>query len=510
VEGSIVGDAELRPRGLRRPHPRTLLIGALLVASLGLRLEGIATPTVVANRELYGDLVARQYYYGQGDHLPSAKRTVVRRLGTVFNPIEPPVLNVASALGFRLTGGENMWIPRLLSSVIWVIGGIFLYLVALHLMTRSGALVALLLYLLWPFGVWISRHGMPDGMTVALLLAATLTVIRYWEQPSSRRLVVAGIVSSVASAAKPGVAFIFLVVLFAALALSQRAFLESITRGRLPLFIGMAAAITVGYYVYGRYFRHFLSGESEGRIVPGDILHSQYWEGWWSMIRGSLPYPQQGTLVWVPLVAGFAGVAVTRRGIPRTVLIGLLVGYVLFGLAFTEHISTHSYYSLPLIAILSLAIGSLVGFLLSRSTTRTRALLIGVVVLGVGATAYKDYRVLDLETPANEIAVYQQVGEITGHTTRALIVDPRLTSPICYWGWIVGHYWYQPTPEHDLPVTKGPLPPGIYPRQYDYLIVMDPTELRTEPELRRFTRRLHVVARTGRYAIFDLRGWRSS
>jgi hypothetical protein len=228
------------------------------------------------------------------------------------------------------------------------------------------------------------------------------------------------------------------------------------------------------------------------------------------MIRGSLPYPEpQGALVWGPLVAGFAGVAVARRGIPRTVLIGLLVGYVLFGLAFTEHISTHSYYSLPLIPIFSLAIGSLVGFLLNRSTNRARALLICVVVLSVGATSYKDYRMLDLrENQGNQIAVYRQVGEITGHTTRALVVDPQLISPICYWAWIVGDYWYQPTPERDLAVTKGRFPPRIDPRQYDYLIVMDVSELRTEPELLGFTRTLHVVARTGRYAIFDLRGWR--
>ena len=73
---------------------------------------------------------------------------------------------------------------------------------------------------------------------------------------------------------------------------------------------------------------------------------------------------------------------------------------------------------------------------------------------------------------------------------------------------MVGRYWYEPSPAQDLPVTNGPLPPGIDPRQYSFLIVMQPSELRTEPELRKFTRTLPVVARTGRFAIFDLRGWR--
>jgi 4-amino-4-deoxy-L-arabinose transferase-like glycosyltransferase len=497
-----------RPRRTALPTLRVLLIGCLLVSAVVLRLDGITRPSVAA-REMYGALLSRQYYYGDGNGLTPAKQEVVRKLGTVFNPIEPPVLNLVSAAGFHLTGGENLWLPRLISSLLWVAGGIFLYLIAIRITTRGGALVALTLYLFWPFGVWISRFGMPDALMVALLLGAAFAVIRYWERASFWRLLAAGVVSSFATAAKPGVAGIFLIVLFASLAISRRTFVTSLASGRLPLFVALTSTLSAAYYVYGNYVRNFLSGESEGRVAPLAVTHPSFWRGWWSMISTVLPFPQHpGALAFAPILAAALGVAVARTGLPRTILIGLLLGYVAFGLAFTHYISSHSYYSLPLVAIFALAIGSLGGFFLDRLSGPASALLIGLFVLGVGIAIYKSDRVLTSANPRLQIADYRRVGEITGHTTRALVIDPDLISSICYWGWIVGRYWYEPSPARDLPVSNGPLPPGIDPRQYSFLIVMDVSELRTEPELRRFTRTLRVVARTNRYAIFDLRGWR--
>jgi 4-amino-4-deoxy-L-arabinose transferase-like glycosyltransferase len=487
---------------LRRRN--ALIVGALLACALIVRVDGITRPSISA-RELYGGLLARQYYYGSGAGLSPEKRAVVRQLGTSFSPIEPPVMNLASAAVFHVTG-ENLWVPRLISFLFWIGGGVFFYLIALRLASSGGALVGLALYLFWPFGVSISRLGMPDGPMVALLLAGSWCVIRYWEQPSRRRLVVAAIVSSFATAAKPGVAGIFLVALFAALALSQRRFVDSVVRGRFPFFVLAASAISAVYYVYGTYVHHFLAGESEGRIAPRAILQAWYWRGWWSMITTALPFPQhQAALAFLPLGAGVGGIVVARRGIPRAILLGLSVGYVVLGLVFTLHISTHSYYSLPLIAILSLAIAALAGFLLDRSSAFTRVVLVAVFVLAMGGVVYKDARVLTGEGPRQRIADYRRIGELTHHTAHALVIDPYLKSPSSYWGWIVARYWYEPSPAVDLGPASDRSPLRL-PGRFDYLVVMQPSELRTEPRLREFTSSIPVVARTPRYAIFDLRG----
>ncbi|HET7127696.1 MAG TPA: glycosyltransferase family 39 protein [Gaiellaceae bacterium] len=491
---------------LRRRN--ALLVGALLACALLVRVDGITRPSISA-RELYGGLLARQYYYGDGAGLSAQKREVVRQLGTSFSPIEPPVMNLASAAAFELTG-ENLWVPRLFSVVFWVIGGVFLYAIAVRLASSGGALVGLALYLFWPFGVSISRRGMPDAPMIALLLAASLCVIRYWERPSPRRLLIAAIVSSFATAAKPGVAGIFLVMLFTALALSQRRLVESVVRGRFPLFVLVASAVSAAYYVYGTYVHHFLAGESDGRIAPHALVEGWYWRGWWSMISTSLPFPQhQRALALVPLAAGAAGIVLARRGIPRAVLVGLSLGYVVLGLVFTLHISTHPYYSLPLVAILSLAIATLAGFLLDRPSAAARGVLVGVFLVAMAGVVYKDSRVVVGENPRQRIADYRRIGDLTGHTPHALVIDPYLKSPISYWGWMVARYWYEPSPAADLGPASAASPLHL-PGRFDYLVVMQTSELRTEPRLRELTRSLQVVARTSRYAIFDLRSRREN
>jgi hypothetical protein len=176
----------------------------------------------------------------------------------------------------------------------------------------------------------------------------------------------------------------------------------------------------------------------------------------------------------------------------------------------SSHVASHPYYSLPLIPILALSIGSFAGFLDERLERRraARVTLLAFFALAVGVVAYKAHVVVTPPAPAQQIAQYQRIGRVTRHTTRALYVDVRLRSPISYWGWMVGHYWYPPTPSRDLPLYGDPFPAWVDPADVSFLIV-DLVELSTEPRLRAFTRDLPLVERTSDFAIFDLRGGRA-
>jgi 4-amino-4-deoxy-L-arabinose transferase-like glycosyltransferase len=485
-----------------------LVVAGLLVGAMVVRVDGITRPSL-ESRELHNALIARQYYLGDGSGLPPWKQNVLRELGEVVRPIEPPILDLLAASAFRFTGGEDLWVPRLVSALVWLVGGVFLYLIAARVTTRAGAIVALALYLFWPYGAFISRLYMPDATMVALMLGASLTLLRYWEAPSFPRLGAAGAASALATAVKPGVAILFLVPLFVALAASKRALVAILARGRLAFFVMLTLLPSVVYYVYGTHVRDFLSGESEGRVEPGLIATAWFWKGWWEMVSIVLAFPQQqGLLALLPLAAAAAGVRVAR-GTARAVLVGLGLGYVAFAVTFTSHVPSHPYYSLPLIPMLSLAIGILAGALLELLGARARigqVALVAFVALTVGVAAFKSHAVLAPTSPERQIADYRRIGDLTGHTTRAIVVDVRLRSPISYWGWIVGRYWYPPTPARDLPESGDPFRPGIDPAEFDFLVVVEMSELETEPRLRAFTRDLPVVERTSRYAVFDLRG----
>jgi 4-amino-4-deoxy-L-arabinose transferase-like glycosyltransferase len=391
-----------------------------------------------------------------------------------------------------------------------VLASVFLYLIASRITRREGALVAAALYLFWPYGVLMSRFYMPDPAMVAFLLAGALAVIRYWEQPSGRRFVVAAGVAAAATFIKPGVALVFLAALFAVLAFSQRARARTIV-SRLLLFIAVAAAPTAGYFVYGSYIRHFLEAEGDAgkRIQPHLLTTGWFWRGWWEMISIVLPFPQtQRELALIPLAAALAGLIVTGRKPARAIIAGLALGYVVYALAFAAYTASHPYYALPLIPILAIAIGAFVGYLLERlggPAPRPLQVAAALIVLIAAVGAYKS-RPSGPDRTA--IADYRRIGALTGHTTDAIILDERLRAPAMYWGWIVGHYWYPPTPAQDLPASGDPFPAWIDAARATYVIVVGPGELRTERRLQSLTRGLPLVASTGRYAVFDARGGR--
>ena len=227
------------------------------------------------------------------------------------------------------------------------------------------------------------------------------------------------------------------------------------------------------------------------------------------MISIVLPFPQtQRYLALIPLTVALAGLIVGGRKATRAILAGLVLGYLVYAFAVAAYTASHPYYALPLIPILALAIGTLVGFLFQRlggEGPRAFQVVAALVVLVAVVATYKS-RPFGPDLTA--IADYRRIGALTGHTTDAVIVDERLRAPAMYWGWIVGHYWYPPTPAEDLPASGDPFPSWIDAAQTTYVIVVGTRELQTERRLQGLTRDLPVVANTDRFVVFDARGGR--
>jgi hypothetical protein len=485
-------------RGVQGVRWESLAVAALLVGALLLRLPGVDTPSV-EQRENQSSILARGYFLGDAAGGPEWQRRVLGKVDTVLKPYEPPALELAAAAFYRATGGERIWFPRLLSALAWIAGGLFLTLLARRVTATPGMLTALLLYLVWPYAAWHSRKFMPDALLVACLLAAALTIVRYWERPSRGRFVAAGATSAVATAVKPGVAFLFLVALFAAFALSRRRVRAEIVSGRLPLFAGLAASLAAVYVLVGRYATDFVHpAATSGRVTPDLALTAGFWEGWWNMVSFLVRFPQPQELLAVLAIAlGVLGLVLVPRGTPRTILWGLAAGYLAFGLAFATYTATHPYYALPLIPVLALAIGVVVDRVLAvLSGVPLARSAVALAVLAVTAVAaQKVHATLTSPAPLETIADYRRIGELTNHTTRAIVADDNLSHPIMYWGWIVGQPW-------DL--GNETLPSFIDPAEKDFLIVVGNHQL-AHDGLRAFARGRPVVARTDRFTVFDLR-----
>ena len=142
-----------------------LAVAILLLAGLLLRLPGLDTPSV-EQRENQSSLLARGWYLGDGDTLPVSKQRVLDEVDTVLEPFEPPLLELAAAGFYRTTDGERIWFPRLLSALAWIVGAVFLALIARRITNTAGLLTAVALYLVWPYAAWHSRKFMPDALMV--------------------------------------------------------------------------------------------------------------------------------------------------------------------------------------------------------------------------------------------------------------------------------------------------------------------------------------------------------
>jgi 4-amino-4-deoxy-L-arabinose transferase-like glycosyltransferase len=410
----------------------------MLVVAFAVRLDGITGPPFdnAVARQFHAALLARMYYLNDSHDLTPEKRAVLTAWHDEVEPIEPPVMEHLAALTYRVAGHEELWLARLLSVLWWTAGGALLYLIALRIVRPAAALATCAVFLFLPFAVLASRSFQPDPLLIGAMLAAILAVLRYEERPSGGRLGLAAASLALAFLIKPGIVPPILLPLLLVLLLRGAHVLRDLgvfVVGVVPMF---------AWYAYGTLAHSFLRGHFRAKVSPSLLLESSFWNGWWDQVVFVLTYPlKSGPLALLILLAAAAGVAVAKRGRPRTLLVVLWAGYVLYGLVFTIHISTHNYYSLPLVPIVALSLGSIVDAFArwSRATElQAAALVTAAALLAAGAVAWKLHGPLTDPSFRAEEAVYVAAGRAADHTARALYVDTHYAEPARYYGWTAG------------------------------------------------------------------------
>jgi 4-amino-4-deoxy-L-arabinose transferase-like glycosyltransferase len=493
---------------------RTLvLVVALCVAGALLRLDGIAAPPLDFEpaRQYQGALLAREMYLkGKGDQ-PPWQRRVVDAIHEQVDVIEPPVLEAMAVVGYRLTGGERLWIPRTISVLAWTVGALLLYLVARRVAEPPGSLIAAAVFLFAPYAVVASRSFQPDPLMVTAIVASLLTALRYDEHPTRRRLAAALVAVAVALVLKPGLSAPFVVIPFLAL-LVRRVGVRRLLSTPAAWLVGLAAVPMLAYVIYGTYVAGFLRENEGDQLRPSLLLKWRFWTYWRLQVSDVLTYPWTAEFVAVVItVAVAAGIVLARPGRPRTLLTSFFLAYLVFGLIFTVHISTHPYYSLPLIPMVALALGSLADVALTRLPDWRGALRIGVATGGAIVAACLVAVALHdrLSSPqyARRAALYKRIGDAAGHPTKALWVDRLFGLPVAYHGWMVGQelltgFETQRAAARALDTAQRLAASG----QASCIITTDTVSLARIPQFAREVRqRFHLVREGPNFTIFELR-----
>lgn len=514
--------------------PRLLLpLALLLLFGLGLAIRLYDLTDLPLDfhptRQLFSAVKARGMYYQTRWDLPNWQRTQAIQQWKSKVTVEPEIMEHLAAFSYHYTG-EQLWLPRLYSALFWLVGGAFLYLLARELASASGALLALAFYLFTPYGVFASRSFQPDPLMVMLVLAFWWLVFRWTESSYASRFtfyvsrstflaILAGLVGGLAIYVKLTAAFF---VIGGALGAAFGRFrLRDLLRnpqvwamtvlGALP---GLSWALSSGLA------SNYLGEEVNSRFVPALLVHPLFYLGWQNKMTA---------------VVGGLGVALGLLGLffvwerrARAFLGGLWLGYLSFGLYFNYHISTHDYYSLPLIPIVALSLAGMAervyawavedaaetgagsGSVWRRGALRQaqRVALVAVLLYGLLSVVWSVRNEMKAVDYRPQAAWWQEIGATLGREASVAALSPDYGMRLAYWGWVDAAVW---------PSSGDVYLARVRGRERDFeaffekiagkkrfFLVADMDEFARQPELQSLLAGYAVYAEGQGYVIYDL------
>lgn len=480
------------------------VLALLFGLGLGIRLTDLTDlpldfhPT----RQLFSAIKARGIYYQTASDIPEWQRDIATRTYNAEAIIEPPVFDTLVAKTYKAFG-EHLWIGRIYSSVFWMIGGLFFFLLARELLSLDEAFLSLTVYVLLPYGVIASRSFQPDPLMVMLIIIGWWAALRWSRQPGWGWVMLAGLAGGFAVYIKLTAVF-FIAGGFIGSVLSRYSFKEALHMAQIWVMALLTIIPGAAYVYYGVYIAKYLGTQFSGRFFPElwiDPFFYLRWEGKVALILGHLG-----------LALALLGLLFLRSRVERFFSISLWVSYVVFGFFFSYHISTHDYYSLPLIPIASLSLGALGGVVLQglmeqASESRLNRWFIRVMLLFIVVMTYWQVRVQMNSVDYRPQGEYwASVGDAVGHIPSVVALTQDYGYPLVYWGWQRATIW----PELRSGVLGGNIT-NIENRFKSltkgqvYFLVTDFDELSLQPELGEYLHANYPIHAEGDgYVIFDL------
>lgn len=321
----------------------------ILVFGFAVRLYKICDPPLDYHptRQYISANIAKGMYLSHHGSAPEWQRQVARLNANAEMRLEPRYTETVVTGLYILTGGERLWLARLLGAFVWVLGAIPLTLLGTRFLRSWWVLVPPVVYLFLPFSIIGSQVFQPEPLMITAMVSSFLLIVRYFERTTWQRLFAAALVSSFAISAKP-VCIFFVVLAFVSLAFARHGIIGSLRQKQYWVFGLVAVLPSLVYYLHAMSGTTDLNSQSVRSFLPGLILTLRYWLGWTD---------RMGRVVGLlPCLVGLIGILTCRKREQQHFLGGLYLAYLVYGLVFTHHIHTHDYYSLPFIPVVALCL----------------------------------------------------------------------------------------------------------------------------------------------------------
>lgn len=547
-----------------------LILIALLIWGAFLRLYDLTDQPIDfhATRQLRGMIVARGIYYSL---LPGADpdlRQQAQAFQASTGQYEPPILETLSALAYLLAGQEIFWVARIINTLFWLIGGLALFDLARRMTMPTvetqdfapptsntlpvAALLALAYYLVLPFSVQASRSFQPDPSMVMWIILAAYALYR-WSAEADNTIsqaetgVLPARIGPTAPVRHPAMRWAVLAGLFAGIAI--------ITKAIAIYTLGVAMAAVV-LYTFGE---HAANGENSrlkrfGATLLNALRSPQVWAmgilailptaayyltrqgraaqyfSTWTISLSHLLLTPRFYLAWVNLVQevltptalifALAGLWLARRR-SKVLLLGLWLGYLVYGFTLPYQMNTHTYYHLQLVPLAALSmsllfealarlfVGRLANIHNLQQIRLWEAAFSGLILLVVGLLSWqalvplygKDYR--------NEPAYWKEIASYLPADGKIVALTQDYGYRLMYYGWRKVILWPN-RGEIKLSVLRGS------PKDFEdyftkrteekrYFLITAFNQFEDQPELQTLLYANYPIAAQGQgYLIFNL------
>ena len=421
---------------------RAILVSFFILLGFGARLIDISDPPLdfAATRQLHSLILARGYYYEMDVPSTRALPDVQREFGILAEQdevlVEPTILEHLTAWTYAAVGQEDFRIPRVYSSLFWVLGGILLFLLARKLMPDNGAVAALVFYELLPFGVIAGRSFQPDPLMIGLILTSLFFQYRWMEQDTLGRAILAAAFTGLAVLVKATAVF-FVGVPFFGIVLAG-GFIKALMNWRVYLMAVISLLPAALFNIISATVGGNSGSIFGSRFFPALYIQPHWYQSWFMMAKSVVDY--------IPLFLAVLAFFLFKKKEHRILYSCLWLGYLLQGFVFAYHIYTHNYYQLPLIPIVALGFGLIFSILMEKLEEVKPALLIRVFILGVFLFASA---LLVLKSRADlleanyryEETYWKALGEKIGQGTEITALTHDYGYRLSYWGFVKPRLW---------------------------------------------------------------------
>jgi 4-amino-4-deoxy-L-arabinose transferase-like glycosyltransferase len=477
-------------------------------AGLAVRLYDLTDPPLDfhPHRQIHSAILARGFFAEMEDHLPDFERDRSKAMGNSEMWIEPPLLESLTAITYYLVGGEILWAARLYSIIFWLAGGVALFYLAKRLSGIDGAVFALLYYLILPYGVIASRSFQPDPLMVCLMILTALAVVRWAESPTWKSTLVAGLLAGTAIVTKQ-VAVFMVFGAISGVVVAELGLLQAVRNLKVWALGGLALLPMAVYNFYGVFISGFLAGQYNQRFFPSLFTDPAYYLKWLGLIDKTVTLPA--------LLVSLVGILLIRGRRERGLMAGLVLGYVVYGIVFAYHISTHDYYHLPLIPVVALGLAPAAGFIIQRARELqpgrlAGCFLLGVILLGGAANLLESRTTLKKVDYRQEPVLWQKLAKDMGYDQAAVIgIFNDYGARLQYWGYTIPAVWpsggdIRMEELSGRQVDMGDIASKIEGKQY--FIITDFEEFERQAAVKKILYENFPIFSEGNgYLIFDLR-----